>query len=356
MKENLLIANKFKIIGDVIKIEKFGNGLINKTYCIETTKEKYILQEINNYVFKKIDLLMENIYTVTKYIKKKKGNTLELVKTKNNELILHYKDKVFRCYKMKEKSRSFENLEENHLALKIGKIMSSFQYDLVELNHQSIYQTIDFFHDLEHRYIDLVKAYRYCEERSKKVETIKMFCDILNQYNQIMVLPNLIKNNKIPKRICHYDTKLNNFLFVENGQDCLIDLDTVMPGCSIYDYGDCARNIIVNVKEDESESDICINYKRFIFLTIGYLSVGKNYLHKIEIENLINSIKVITLELSIRFLTDYLDGDLYFSVVDDKQNLRRALCQYNIYKKFLEEEDKLKLITNMIYERLTIIN
>lgn len=356
MKETFIIAYKFNINGEIINIEKYGSGLINKTYSVETTKEKYILQQINNYVFKKIDLLMENIYIVTKYIKKKKGNSLELIKTKDNKLILNYKNKLYRCYKMKENSISYEELKSDQLALKVGKIISQFQYNLSGLNHNLINETIEYFHDLRHRYIDLVKAYRMCESFNKKKEVKKLFLKQLKQYNKIMFLPTLYQNNIIPKRICHYDTKLNNFLFVQDGQDCLIDLDTVMPGCSIYDFGDCARNIIVNVSEDDNKSEIKLNYKRFVYLTIGYLSVGKNYLYKVEIDNLINSIKVITLELSIRFLIDYLVGNLYFTIIDQKQNLRRALCQYHIYEKLLEEEENLNNITKTIYERLTIIN
>lgn len=350
------VASKFSLLGKVISIKPHGNGLINKTYYVRTTEKNYIIQKVNNYVFKNVNLLMENIYLVTKYIKKNNGHTLELVKTKTNNLLLKYQNDYYRCYIMIENSITYDNMEEDFLALKLGKIIGKFQENLLDLRVDKIKCTIPFFHDLRHRYIDLVKAYRMSSVKEKKIETKPLFSSLIMEYERIMVLPNLYKDKLIPSRICHYDTKLNNFLFTSNNQDALIDLDTVMPGCSIYDYGDCARNIIVNVNEDDYNNKIIINYQRLIYLTIGYLSVGKNYLNNIEVENMFNSIKVITLELSIRFLTDYLDGDLYFLTAYQGQNLNRALCQYHIYLKLLEEEKQIKSLIKQIYQRITIIN
>lgn len=350
------IATSFLLKGDILSLSKYGNGLINKTYFVKTTKGKYIIQEINEFVFKNVNLLMENIYLVTKYIKKKRGNTLELVKTFNNLLTFSYLGKTYRCYVMKEDCVSYENLSNDYLALRVGKAISLFQSQLEDVNVALFHTTIPYFHDLRHRYIDLVKAFRLCKNQTKKKEVLKSLRNILLEYEKIMKLPRLYDSNIIPSRICHYDTKLNNVLFFKNQDDCLIDLDTVMPGCSIYDYGDSARNIIVNVKEDEYDKEISINHNRFIYLTSGYLSVGKNYLTNVEVNNLVESIKVITLELSIRFLTDYLEDNVYFLIDYDKQNFYRSLCQYNIYTKIKEEEGQLKLLVKRIYERLTNIN
>ena len=170
----------------------------------------------------------------------------------------------------------------------------------------------------------------------------------------IIPLPQCVEINSIPKRVCHYDTKLNNFLFDEEDDlnGCLIDLDTVMPGCSLYDYGDNIRNAIVEVLEDEFEKEVEIDYKKFVNITIGYLSIGKNYLTNFEIENIIESIKVIVMELSIRFLTDYLNNDNYFKIDFEKQNLHRSICQLNVYKKIKENDKRLKKIAFKIYERI----
>lgn len=355
MEVEKFIAQQFLLDGDILSVEKYGNGLINKTFIVITNKENYVLQKINNYVFKNVNLLMENIYFVTKYIKKKRGNTIDIIKTKKGGLVYNYKNDYYRVYKMKRSSISYEEMPYSGLAIRMGKAIGRFQYDLVDIDQSKINKTIPYFHDLRHRYIDLVKSFRNCYDLSKKKEVLSLFNKIMKEYNEVMFLPSLFNNNIIKERICHYDTKLNNFLFSKY-DDCLIDLDTVMPGCSLYDYGDCARNIIFNVREDSLKDDIVLDDKIFCYLTCGYLSVGKNYLTKEEIDNLVNSIKVITLELSIRFLSDYLDGDLYFSVSDDKQNLRRALCQFNLYKKILQEKNKLERLVLKIYKRLTIIN
>lgn len=356
MNELYFISSKFDLEGTIINVNKHGKGLINKTYYVETTKKKYILQNINKYVFKNVNLLMENIYLVTKYIKKKRGNTLDIVKTKDNNLLFDFRGDYYRCYVMKDESKSYETLPSDSLALVVGKVIGKFQENLIDLDVNKINSTINFFHDLRHRYIDLVKAYRKCENKERLEETKELVTKIISEYDKIMVLPNLFRKGIIRKRICHYDTKLNNFLFSSNNDNCLIDLDTVMPGCLIYDFGDCARNIIVNIKEDDFDKDVNINISRLIYLTTGYLSVGKNYLTKTEIDNLFNSIKVITLELSIRFLTDYLDGDLYFSISYDQQNLARSKCQFNIYNNLLKEETRIKSLINLVYERLTNIN
>lgn len=355
MFEQYEIAKMFLLEGEIIKIEKYGNGLINKTYIIITDKEQYILQKINNYVFKDVNLLMENIYLVTKYIKKKKGHTLELVKTKDNTLLSVFNDEYYRVYKMKKDGYSYESLEDDKLALRMGKIIGQFQQNLVDIDIDKVNKTIPFFHDIRHRYIDLIKSFRKCTISSKRKETKGIINNILKQYSSVMYLPHLISNRKIKERICHYDTKLNNFLFSKN-DDLLIDLDTVMPGCSLYDYGDCARNILFNISEDSSNIDVKLNYSCFVYLTCGYLSLGKNYLEIVEIENIVNSIKVITLELSIRFLTDYLNGNLYFSINYNNQNLKRSLCQYNLYLEIIKEEKQLNELVFNIYRRLTNID
>ena len=356
MNEIYEIAKRFYLLGKIVDIKSYGNGLINKTYFVRTTKKKYIIQNINCYVFKDINSLMENIYIVTKYIKKKKGNTLDIVKTKDHQLLLKHNDNHYRCYIMKENSETYETLINNKDSIRLGKTIANFQYNLVDLEPSLLKYSIPYFHDLRHRYIDLVKSFRKCSNLKKQEQTKHMILEILKQYNTSMKLPILFEKGDIQKRICHYDTKLNNFLFMNNGDDCLIDLDTVMPGCSIYDYGDCARNIIVNVKEDDYDKNIELNIQRLIYLTCGYLSIGKNYLTTIEVDNLFNSIKIITLELSIRFLTDYLDGDLYFITNNENQNLYRALCQYKIYHKLVEEEQYIKKLVKLMYFRLTNIN
>ena len=347
-----VVANNFCLDGEILSISCYGNGLINNTYLVVTSKEKYIIQKINKFVFKKPLDLMENVYLVTKYIIKKNGNTLEIIKTKQKKLLLEFEDSSYRCYKMKKDYLSFEFLDSTKRAYDVGLIIGEFQNLLCDFDLTKLHITIPFFHDLRHRFIDLVKAYRNCNNSLKKTITRKYLVYYLNEYKHIMQLPKLYENKYIKQRVCHYDTKLNNFLFSSISGNCLIDLDTVMPGCSLYDFGDCARGIIANVLEDDYKAPIIINKEVFINLTLGYLWVGKNYLNKMEINMLVQSIKVITLELSIRFLTDYLDNNVYFKIKYENQNLHRAITQLNIYKKIKEEERILEKIVKNIYKRL----
>ena len=142
------VASKFSLLGKVISIKPHGNGLINKTYYVRTTEKNYIIQKVNNYVFKNVNLLMENIYLVTKYIKKNNGQTLELVKTKTNNLLLKYQNDYYRCYIMIENSITHDNMQEDFLALKLGKIIGKFQENLLDLRVDKIKCTIPFFNFL----------------------------------------------------------------------------------------------------------------------------------------------------------------------------------------------------------------
>lgn len=348
------LAKKFKIDGNILGIHEYGNGLINRTFLLITENNKYILQKINKNVFKNPNLLMENVELVTKYINMKNGSTIKLIKTIDNKNFLLEEGQYFRCYEMKQNTVSYENIPNLKVALEVGKIMSNFQYILKDFDVKKINITIPYFHDLRHRYIDLIKAYRNNLNVERKKESLEIVNYVLKEYKKVMRLPILIEQERIEKRVCHYDTKLNNFLFnnMDKTKSCLIDLDTVMAGCSLYDYGDNIRNSIVSVKEDEHEKEIEIDFKKFANITVGYLSLGKNYLSKLEINYLIESIKVIVLELSIRFLTDYLNNDIYFKIENEKQNLYRSICQLNIYKNIKSNSKKLEKIVSEIYKRI----
>lgn len=348
------IANKFKIEGMIKEVKEYGSGLINNTYLVVTNKNKYIFQIINNNVFKNPDKLMKNIELVTNYLKIKNGTTIKLIKTDDDKNYLFYENKYYRCYEMKQNYISYEKIPNLKIALETGKTIANFQYLLNDFDIKLLDVTIPFFHDLRHRYIDLIIAFRNSNDILKKNECKKIIKEIIKEYENVMKLPILIERGLIGKRVCHYDTKLNNFLFSEKDEikSCLIDLDTVMPGCSLYDYGDNIRNTIVSVMEDEYEKDVVIDYEKFINITIGYLSIGKNYLTKKEIENLINGIKVIVIELSIRFLTDYLNDNIYFKINCEKHNLYRSICQLNIYKKIKCEEKKFKKLVDEVCGRI----
>lgn len=345
-------AISFKINGNIKKIKPYGDGLINKTFLISTDQKDYILQKINEFVFNDPYKIMENVHFVTNYIINKGSNSLEIIKTVDNDLVLKNNYGFFRCYKMIKNTSSYNQLINKKHALKVGKIMSLFQYNLVDCNIELVHNLIPNFHNIKYRYYELINILRITKNKNRIKKVLNYLPYLLNEYESVIEIQNYIDQNQIPLRICHYDTKLNNFLFSNENKDCLIDLDTVMKGCSLYDYGDCARNIIVNIKEDEINKEIYIDKVVFTYLTMGYLSVGKNYLITKEILHLVKSIEVITFELSIRFLIDYLNDDCYFKIDYKEQNFNRFLCQLSIYRKLKKEHDDLVNLSMLIYKRL----
>lgn len=367
------IANNFKFEGQLEKIEENNQGNINKTYILTYNnngiKRKYLLQKINANVFKEPYLVMRNIELVTNHIQKKLAQehdtthkTLNIIKTNNNEnLVTIFNDdgekEYFRAFDFIENCISYDSLkdvaEPEKLAYEVGKSFGTFQRLLADAPVTLLSETIKDFHNTPKRFNDLLNSIEN-KITNRAYEFPKEIIDLISKIRECSVISDSL-GKSLPIRVTHNDTKLNNILIDKtNGiGTAIIDLDTVMPGSSLFDVGDGIRSACSNSFEDETDvnkiflnTDLTKSYLR------GYLEEMTPYLTLEEITYLGESIKIITYELAMRFLTDYINGDTYFKVKYFTHNRDRFLNQYLLFK---DIETKLDEINKFIQETVTEI-
>lgn len=346
------IIEKFQTKGKLEKIDFYGNGDINVTYLCtfkdeEQKYHQYLLQRINHKVFKNVEGLMNNVKLVSEYLHKDCNNDLcvYLIKTIDGQEYYYDEElkKYFRMYNFIENSISYD-LGNEVINYEAAKIIGKFQKNLINFDSNLLVETIPYFHDTYKRYEDLqyaiIKDNNYHVRSLKKeiefVEKRKYFIDDINI---------LLRSKKIPKKTCHNDTKLNNVLFDKNSNKgiCMIDFDTIMEGTVLYDFGDAVRNCCNESKENDVEkANFNLNY--FESFVKGYLEECKDTLNHYEKENLVKSCIIITLECGMRFLTDYMNGDLYFKINYEKENLDRAKVHFKLVEQMEEKIDAMKNI------------
>jgi hypothetical protein len=342
------IAHQFELGGEIIQISPFGTGHINDTFLIETKAQKYILQRINHEVFKNPVAVMENIALIGKHQihqlqalgKPIDRQMLRLVFTLDKKSYFKdIKENYWRVYFYVSDTITFDIITTPQQAYEAGKGFGKFQRLLSDLNPQLLQDTIPQFHHLGWRYEQLETAIeRDIAQRKSVVEKELNF--ILSRKNLATQLTEAIKSGKLPLRVTHNDTKINNLLFDKSTQNalCAIDLDTVMAGTVIYDFGDLMRTSLSLSAEDEIDlSKITIRMDIFEALTKGYLSETKYFITSPEKELLVFGGQIITLIMGIRFLTDYLSGDIYYKTQHPNHNLDRCRTQLKLVEKIEEK-------------------
>lgn len=341
-----MAVNEFDFIGEPVSCGPFGEGHINGTYCArflqpDKTVKRYILQSINTVIFDNPAQLMSNIEMVTQHLKKKiianGGNpdreALTVIKTKKGENLYKDEDGVYwRAYAFIEDTICYETAEKPVLFYNSAKAFGKFLLMLSDFPAEKLYETIPRFHDTLNRYNffissvekDLVGRAKTVSTEIEFIKARKDECDIITQ---------LMKEGKMPLRVVHNDTKLNNIMMDSETDEgvCVLDLDTVMPGCGLFDFGDSIRFGASNGTEDETDlSQVYINMELFEEYTKGFLSEASSALNQCELDNLAFASKIITLEQAIRFLGDYINGDVYYKVKYDTHNLDRARTQIKL--------------------------
>ena len=344
------ILDNYNIKGKLINIKEDNTGNINKTYIItfinNDIEYKYLVQQINTNVFNDPYILMENILGVTNYLKEQmilnndnNHKVLEIIKTKdNNPMCYIYDDKgikkYYRIYKYIDNSISYDKSFNKDIVYNTGKAFGNFQKLLNNYPMNSLNETIKDFHDTKKRYDKLIKDINnLSNDRAKEAYQEIEF--IIKHQNICDLIINKLNNNTIPYRVTHNDTKVNNVLMNKETLDYLavIDLDTVMPGSMLFDYGDGIRSTTCTCLEDEHDlSKVKIDLELFESYTRGYLSEISDCITQEELNLMAKSIEIITLELAIRFLNDYINGDTYFKVEYNKQNLYRTKAQLALVK------------------------
>lgn len=326
------ILSHFSVPKKEYVFEPINNGLINDTYLVLTTnKPAYILQRINNNVFKNVAGVMQNIETALHVLKSKNYSSVAVVKTKK-DTSYHKENGFWRVLSYIDNSTTYNTTKSNNIAFEAGRIVGEFHSLLSSEDVLNYQDTIPDFHNLIHRNNQFFDAL----EKAKKERTAAAK-DAIEFAEEL--LPDLLDFcfTELPIRVCHNDTKLNNILFSKTTDKalCLIDLDTLMKGYFYYDFGDAVRTIVNTAPEDEKDlSKITFNKELFSSFVDG-LSTNKNVLSKEEIASLPLGAVFMPFIHGLRALTDYLNNDTYYKVAYTNQNLDRCISLFNFSKKAL---------------------
>ena len=330
----------------------FGHGHINDTILIRTKGDEapdFILQRKNHYVFKNVPGMLNNIRLVTGHIRSKllaegepeiDRKVMNYLSTKDGkQYIQDESGNYWTLFLFVCNSHGIEEVTHADQAYSAGNAFGKFQLQLSDLDGTKLIETIPNFHNGKFRYQQFLDAISLnaagrCASMQTEIE------QLLHRSDEMLQLQNWLDQGKLPLRITHNDTKINNILYGPDEQSlCIIDLDTVMPGTILFDFGDAIRTLCNSAAEDEPDlSRISFNQAYFEAFTRGYLSESRQFLTNLEKENLVFSCRYMVWEQTIRFLADYLNGDPYYKISYPEHNRDRALSQLR-YLKVLEEND-----------------
>lgn len=358
-KTILQVLDQYDLNGQIVSVAPYGQGHINDTYLVTVSrfgKEEpaYVIQRINKKVFSNVELLMQNITRVSAHIRKKiklandpRWEALTLVLSKQGSAF-SFDDNgdYWRIYLFVKNSRTYNSPEKDGLLYESGLAYGKFSEMLNDFPAQELYETIPKFHDTEARMLQLYEALH--EDRMHRKQKILSEIDFAIKHENDASYFNMMREQgALPIRVTHNDTKLNNVLFDvrTDKAKCVIDLDTVMPGLLAFDYGDAVRFGANTVAEDEKDLEKChINLHRFKEYTVGFLVCNSKTITQNEIDTLPMGAKIMTLESGIRFLTDYLNGDVYFKTKYPDHNLDRARNQFALVADMEINWDKMRKI------------
>lgn len=358
------IIKHYEFADETVKVEPFGNGHINKTFLVitEKSKQKYILQQINTNVFKKPVEVMENIELITNHIREfaaaeaedPSRAALEIVRTITNKTFMRIDTMFWRCYKYVEGAKTYEIIENPDMFYEVGKAIGIFQRQLSKFPISKLNITIPDFHNTPVRFAKFVNVSN-TDPHQRGIEVFNEVKFVFDRKKGMSKIVDLMRDKKIPVRVTHNDTKLNNVMIDEitNKAICVIDLDTVMPGSVLYDFGDAIRVGASTAMEDEKDlSKVNLDIELFEKFTRGFLEKTYDILTVTEIENLVEGARIITLECGMRFLTDFLENDIYFQVNYPYHNLVRARTQFKLVEEIEKNYDKLDNIVKSIIKDL----
>ncbi|MBQ8003642.1 MAG: aminoglycoside phosphotransferase family protein, partial [Oscillospiraceae bacterium] len=350
------ICRTFCICGDIVACDVIKSGNINDTFKVTFRDGKaescYIVQQINTYVFHEPRRMMENISHVTGHIASKLGENsdrmvLRFLKTEDGESCF-YDDagKCWRAYRFIDNSITFDSCGDLEILRQAGNAFGKFQMMLGDFDASMLHETIPDFHNTEKRMKTLLS---HIDENplGRAKDAADEIAFFRENYDRAVKLTRMQKEGKLPLRVTHNDTKCNNVLFDTETKAALavIDLDTVMPGLALHDYGDAVRFSANTAEEDEPDvSKISLDNDKFRAFTEGFVSACGSVLTEREKENLVDSVIAITMELAGRFLDDYLTGDKYFKTDYPRHNLVRTRAQVTLARDIIARYDELNSI------------
>lgn len=334
--------------------DSYGNGHINRTYIVKSSP-RYILQQINTDIFHNVDGVMDNIQAVTEHLRRKilaaggdpTRETLTLIPTADGKP--YYKAPDGNCYRLYlfiEDAVSYESAETPELFAASAHAFGKFQKMLADFPSEKLFETIPNFHNTG----DRLRIFReaLAANKSGRADSVKEeIAFVLERAEEMTVVTDAIADGSIPLRVTHNDTKLNNVMLdSKTGEGvCVIDLDTVMPGSLLYDYGDSLRFGASTGSEDEQDlSKISFDLTYFEAYTDAFLQELGDSITPREVELLPFSAKLLTLECGMRFLTDHIDGDTYFRIHRENHNLDRCRTQFKLVADMETKMDAMKAI------------
>ncbi len=357
------VARLFDMRADLVHAHPYGSGHINDTYCAwydqAGQRIRYIHQRINHDIFKDPVALMANVDRVTRHALKRltesghpeaRRRTLTTIPSIDGKpYAIDSEGNCWRTYPFIERARGYDEIEDNRQAEEAARAFGEFQKLAADLPGKRLVETIPDFHHTPRRLSALEDALRSGDAERRAAAGPEIEFALAREGDAHRVV-DAIEAGRVPERVTHNDTKLNNVLLDDVTMEgvCVIDLDTTMPGSVLYDFGDMVRTACPTTREDEVDlSKIDIRLDRFESLLRGYLSSASEFLVPAEIELLAFSGKLLTYECGIRFLTDFLLGDVYFKTKRPGQNLDRCRSQFALVKAI---ESKLAQMEDMVAE------
>lgn len=340
------ITSKFRCHVDISSIEPYGGGHINDTYRLKnlvSNEHDYLLQRINHHVFKDVPALMENMCRVTAHLKSKLQGEINANPEKEVVTLVPGKDGNFfykdtngdfwrMCYFLKN-TRTYDIVETEKQAYEGGKAFGRFQAMLSDLSAEVMHEVIPDFHHIGKRLEQLNVAVE--RDVCGRVSEVSEELGLIRDHEESMLYFQQEKQAaELPKRVIHNDTKFNNVLLNLNDEaQCVIDLDTVMSGYLAYDFGDAIRTTINTREEDEANLGLIqLNIPLFNAYTRGYLREIGKFIKDSEVRSLVKGVLLLPYMQAVRFLTDHLNGDIYFKIKFNNHNLQRVRAQLQLFK------------------------
>ena len=357
MKDLLSIVSHFQMQGTVREIKPLGSGLINDTYKVTTAEAgapDYVLQRINHAIFQNVEMLQSNIEAVTRHIRKKleekreadvERKVLHFIPTAEGKTYWYDGENYWRIMTFIPRAKTYETVNPEY-SYYAGAAFGNFQAMLADIP-DTLGETIPDFHNMEFRLKQLRDA--VAADAAGRVREGQYFLDeIEKRADEMCKAERLYREGKLPKRVCHCDTKVNNMMFDEDGKVlCVIDLDTVMPSFIFSDYGDFLRTGANTGDEDDKDLDrVNFNMEIFKAFTKGYLKGAKSFLTPIEIENLPYAAALFPYMQCVRFLADYINGDTYYKIKYPEHNLVRTKAQFKLLQSVEEHTPEMVAFIN----------
>ncbi len=347
------IVSHFHTKGTVHEIKPLGAGLINDTYKVTTLEQDapdYVLQRINHAIFQNVEMLQSNIEAVTRHIRKKleeRGEAdidrkvLHFLPADNGKTYWFDGANYWRVMVFIPRATTYETVNPEY-SYYAGVAFGNFQAMLADIPDK-LGETIPDFHNMEFRLRQLREA--VAADAAGRVKDVQYYLDeIERRSDEMCKAERLHREGRLPKRVCHCDTKVNNMMFDENGNVlCVIDLDTVMPSYIFSDYGDFLRSAAnTGLEDDKNLDNVNFNMDIFRAFTKGYLESAKSFLLPVEVENLPYAAALFPYMQCVRFLADYINGDTYYKIQYPEHNLVRTKAQFKLLQSVEEHAPEMK--------------